>query len=183
MSTKDEAKAEMKGAIEHLIEELKNIRTGRANPSMLDNVMVEVYGTPMRIRDIANVTVPEPRQLLITPYDQANTSAIGKAIEKANLGFRPITEANVVRINIPSMDQKVREDMIKLVNKRREEAKVSIRHARAKSNKHVHKEKADGNISEDIVKRHEKEIQELTDSFCKEVDTLCDEKEKEVSTI
>ncbi|MDB2614395.1 ribosome recycling factor, partial [Chlamydiales bacterium] len=94
--SRKEAKAKMDHALEHYKEELKNIRTGRANSSMLDNIVVEVYGSEMRIRDLAQVTVPEPRMLLITPFDASNVAAIGKGIEKANLGINPIVDANVV---------------------------------------------------------------------------------------
>ena len=105
MGIEDQTKAKMTAAIEHLKNELKGIRTGRANPGMLDNVTVEVYGSQMRIKDIASVNAPEPRQLLITPFDTQNTAAIGKAIERANLGFMPIVDGNVVRIKIPQMDE------------------------------------------------------------------------------
>ncbi|MEC7839346.1 MAG: ribosome recycling factor [Chlamydiota bacterium] len=180
MNTNKETEREMQQAIDHLVEELKNIRTGRANPGMVDGITVEVYGAPMKLRDIASVTTPEMRQLLITPFDQSNTSTIGKAIEKANLGFMPIVEANLVRINIPPMDDNLRKEMVKLLHKRREEAKVSIRHVRAKYNKQA---KADSNISEDQAKGMEKKVQELTDKYCKIVDERCKEKENDISSI
>jgi ribosome recycling factor len=183
MGIKEQTEQGMKEAISHLEMELKNIRTGRANPGILDSVTVEIYGTQMRIRDLGNITVPEPRQLLISPYDKHNTGAIGKAIDKANLGVRPIVEGDVVRINFPSMDENVRKDMIKLTHKRREEAKVSIRNVRAHSNKLVRDEKAGGKINEDVMNRSEKEIQTLTDKYCKIADDLCAHKEKEISTI
>lgn len=179
----DQTKHKMVTAIEHLKSELKSIRTGRANPGMLDNVMVEVYGSPMRLKDVASVTAPEARQLLITPFDPSTNNSIGKGIEKANLGFQPIVDANVVRIRIPPMDQNSRNLMVKECHKRREEAKVSIRNIRADANKLVRKQKADGDVTEDDVKRFEKQIQELTDKFCKECDELSEKKEKEVTTI
>ncbi|CRX38839.1 ribosome recycling factor [Estrella lausannensis] len=183
MGIKEQTEQGMKEAINHLTQELKNIRTGRANPGILDSISVEIYGSQMRIRDVANITVPEPRQLLITPYDKSNTSTIGKAIDKANLGFRPVVEGDVVRINFPAMDESVRKDMIKLCHKRREEAKVSIRNVRAHSNKIVREEKNGGKISEDQCVHHEKDIQTLTDKYCKIADDLSAQKEKEVSTV
>ena len=183
MGYKKETEQGMKAAIDHLVAELKNIRTGRANPGMLDGVMVEVYGTPMRLRDIASVTTPEPRQLLITPYDQSNTATIGKAIERANLGIIPIVEGNIIRMNIPQMDTTVRKEMIKLLHKRLEEAKVSVRNVRADKNKQARREKGEGLITEDEVKKRENVIQELTDRYCKEADALCKSKEEEISTI
>lgn len=183
MSIIDQTEQKMKASIEHLSDELKKIRTGQANPAMLENVNVEVYGTNMKLRDIASITTPEPRQLLVTPYDANNTQVIGKGIEKANLGFRPIVDGNAVRINIPQMDESVRQEMVKLCHKRREEAKVSIRNVRRESNEAVRKQKADGDIGEDLEKKYEKEIQTLTDKYCKEADDHSAVKEKEVSTI
>lgn len=180
MSIKKQVDNEMQQAIEHLHQELKNIRTGRAHPGMVEAVTAEVYGTPMKIKDVASITTPEPRQLVIQPFDHNNTAAIGKAIEKANLGFMPIVEANLIRINVPPMDESLRKEMIKLLHKKREEAKVSIRHVRAKFNKQA---KADKDMPEDQVKRIEKDVQELTDKYCEKVDTLCQQKENDISTI
>lgn len=168
---------------EHLKTELKTIRTGRASPSMLDAIFVEVYGTSVRLRDIASITAPEPRMLLITPFDVQNNKAIGKAIEVANLGVMPIVDANVVRLKIAAMDDNVRKEMVKQCHKKREEAKVSIRNIRREANDAVRKQKADGDVSEDQVKKMEKMVQELTDKSCKEADDVSDKKEKEVSTI
>ncbi len=183
MNLRQQTEGRMQAVLDHLTQELKNIRTGRANPGMVENVSVEVYGAPMRLKDVATISCPEPRQLLITPYDPQNSSVIGKAIDKANLGFRPIVEANCVRINIPQMDESVRKEMVKQIHKRLEEAKVSIRQERAKSNKTINKEKDDGNVGEDVVRKHEKEVQELTDKCCKKAEDLCQGKEQEVMTI
>ena len=178
-----ETKKKMDAALDHLKQELKNIRTGRANPGMLDNVMVEVYGTQMPLRDIANITAPEPRQLLITPYDAHNAGPISKGIERANLGIRPILDGNVVRMQIPPMDEAMRKEMVKLSHKRKEECKVSVRNVRRDSNEIARKQKTEGTIPEDLLKKLEKEIQELTDKYCKQADDLCAAKEKEIATI
>jgi ribosome recycling factor len=183
MSILDQSKTKMNAVIEHHKTELKSIRTGRANTSMLDHVQVEVYGSMMRIKDVASITSPEARQLLITPFDATNKNAIAKAIEKANLGVQPIVDGNNVRIKIAPMDESVRKEMIKLCHKRSEEAKVGVRNVRRDSNEAVKKQKAEGLISEDEVKKLEKQIQDLTDKFCKEVDELTARKETEVSTI
>lgn len=180
MSIKKQVKHEMEQVLDHLAKELQNIRTGRANPGMVENLQVEVYGTQMKLKEVASITTPESRLLVISPFDPKNSPAIGKSIEKANLGFKPIVEANLVRINIPPMDASLRKEMIKLLHKKREEAKVSIRHVRAKFNKQA---KADSNLSEDDVKHHEKEIQVLTDDFCTQADKVCEKKEIEISTI
>jgi ribosome recycling factor len=178
----EQTKAKMKAALEHLMNELKNIRTGRANPGMLDSVFVDIYGALTPIKNVATINAPEPRMLLITPFDK-NAGAIGKAIEKANIGLLPIVDGNVVRVRIPQMDDNVRKEMIKLCHKRCEEAKVSIRTVRRDSNEVARKQKTDGTIAEDLMKKLEKNIQDLTDKFCKEADDIASKKEKEVSTI
>ena len=174
-----ETKKKMQDAIEHLKDELKNIRTGRANPAMLDSVLIEVYGAQMRIRDLATVTIPESRQLLITPFDPQNAAAISKSIERANLNVMPVVDGNVIRINIPPMDDSIRQEMAKLCGRKREDAKISVRNVRRDSNEAARK----GDFPEDVIKRMEKEIQELTDKFCKNADELAQEKEQEVLTI
>jgi ribosome recycling factor len=179
----EQTKTKMTAAMEHLNNELKSIRTGRANPAMLDGIMVDVYGSLMRLKDIASITAPESRQLLITPFDSHNTAVIGKAIERANIGIMPIVEGNIVRIKIPPMDENLRKEMVKLCHKRREEAKVSIRNIRRDSNEAARKKKAEGEFAEDQMKKAEKNIQDLTDKFCREAEELSEKKEKEVSTI
>jgi ribosome recycling factor len=183
MDDVEQARTKMAAAIEHLKNELKTIRTGRASPTMLDAVHVEVYGSSVRIRDVASITAPEPRLLLITPFDTQNTKAIGKAIENANLGVMPIVDANMVRIKIPAMDDNVRKEMVKQCHKKREEAKVSIRNIRRDANDAIRRKKTDGDLSEDIQKKMEKTVQDLTDKSCKDADDVSEKKEKEVSTI
>lgn len=178
-----QTKEKMLAAIEHLKNELKSIRTGRANAGMLDSVVIELYGTPMRLKDIASITVPEPRLLLITPFDPQNTSSIGKSIEKAGIGIMPIVDGNLVRIKIPQMDENMRKEMVKVCHKRREEAKVSIRNIRRDSNDTARKQKANGDMAEDVLKKLEKQIQEFTDKFCKDADDLSEKKEKEIAVV
>lgn len=183
MDLHEQTKNKMNLALDHLKEDLKGIRTGRANPAILDGISVDVYGTHMRIKDIANVSTPEPRQLLITPFDVQTKGPISKAIEKANLGVMPIIDGNAVRIKIPPMDDSVRKEMIKLCHERREKAKVTIRNIRRESNETARKQKNDGIIGEDILKKLEKQIQDLTDKYCKDADDITEKKEKEVSVI
>lgn len=183
MSLDNEVKAAMQTALDHLKKELKGLRTSRANPSMVEGVQVEVYGTSMRLRDIANITTPEARQLLITPFDPSNVQAIGKSIEGANLNLHPVVEGHLVRITIPPMDENARKEIVKQCKKKAEDAKIVIREIRRKYNEQVRKQKTDGDITEDQVKRFEKLIQEMTDKFCKESDTLASEKEKEIMAV
>lgn len=178
-----ETEKKMLGTTEHLKQELKGLRTGRANPAVVENVVVEVYGTQMRLLDLAAIAVPEPRQLLISPYDSKNVHAIAKGIEAANLNLQPIVDGHVVRIKVPEMDQKVRQDMAKQAKKKAEEAKVAIRNARRDGNEAIKKQKAEGEIPEDLMKKLEKKIQELTDKYCNLADKLAEDKEKEIMTI
>lgn len=178
-----EAQKQMDLALNHLKQELKSVRTGTANPALLEPVLVEVYGTQMRLKDLASITSPEPRQLLITPFDANNTPAIGKSIEKANLNLQAITEGNSIRINIPPMDEQLRKEMVKQCNKKKEDGKIRIRNIRREFNDLIKKQKNNGDLSEDLMKKTEKTIQELTDKYCKEMDTCASNKEKEILTI
>jgi len=180
MSVENQVKIDMTQAIDFFKEDLKNIRTARANPAMIENLQIDVYGTKMRLKDLANITVPESRQLLITPYDMNNVNAIAKSIEAANLNLQPAVDGNVVRINIPPMDEQIRKEMSKKCKEKGENAKVKVREIRRKFNDIVRKQKQTGDIPEDIMKKEEKMIQEMTDRFCKDIDCLSQEKEKEI---
>jgi len=179
----DQVKAKMHQSVEHFKQELKNLRTNRANPGMLDGVHVEVYGTSMRIKELANVTTPESRMLLVTPFDHSTTGHIAKAIEKANLGVMPIVDGHNVRITIPPMDEAMRKEIVKIGKKKAEEAKVSIREIRKKSNEQIRSMKTNEEITEDVEKKMEKQVQELTDASCKEIDQLFLAREKEIMTV
>jgi ribosome recycling factor len=183
MSTADQAKAKMQAALEHFKQELKNLRTNRAHPGMVDGVEVEVYGTQMKLKELATVTAPEARQILITPFDPQTAGPIAKGIERANLNLQPILDGHVVRINVPPMDESMRKEICKQGKKKAEEAKVVVREIRRKNNDQVRKEKADGALTEDMVKKLEKTIQEHTDHFCREIDDLFAAKEKEIMTV
>jgi ribosome recycling factor len=178
-----EIEKKMNSAIEHLKHELKGIRTGRANPAIVETVSVEVYGTRMRLSELASISAPEPRMLLITPYDAKNVHAIAKGIEVANLNLVPVVDGHVVRIKVPEMDQSVRQAMVKESKKKCEETKVGIRNARRDGNETIKKQKTAGDIPEDVMKKLEKKIQELTDKYCSLADKMAADKEKEITTI
>lgn len=178
-----DTKAKMQSAIDHFKQELKNLRTGRAAPSILDNVMVESYGSMMRLKDMANVNAPESRQLVISPFDPQTLHAIAKGIEKANLNLQPIVDGHIVRINIPPMDESMRKEIAKVAKKKAEDAKIAIREVRRKGNELARKQKADSVITEDVLKKLEKSIQEMTDQSCTEIDQLYTAKEKEILTV
>ncbi len=179
----EQTKVKMQAALDHFKGDLKALRSNRANPAMLDGVSIEVYGSQMRIKELANVTVPEPRQLLISPFDPQTSAAIAKGIEKANLNLQPILEGQVVRINVPPMDESMRKQIVKQGKQKAEDAKIVIREIRRKNNELVRKQKADGIMTEDVMKKEEKGIQDLTDKFCKEIDDLFSTKEKEIMTV
>ncbi len=183
MSILDDTKTKMTSTLEHFKNDLKNIRTGRANPGLVEHVTVEIYGSHMRLKDIASISAPESRMLLITPFDSQNAGTIGKAIEKANLGFNPIVEGGSIRIKIPPMTEEIRKKMAKVCHDEREKTKVTIRNIRRDGNEQARKQKVDGEMAEDILKKTEKGIQELTDRFCREADELSEKKEKELSQI
>ena len=183
MTIENEVKQAMGKAINRLKDELKGLRTNRANPALLDRVMVEVYGTQMKLRDVANITVPESRQLLITPFDPNNANVIAKAIDNANLNVQPVVEGNAIRITVPPMSEDVRKEIVKDCKKKGEVTKVEIRNSRRKFNELVKNKKNDGDITEDILRKEEKMIQEMTDKYCKETDTVCQQKEKEILEI
>lgn len=183
MSVAEQTKGKMQAALEHFKGELKSLRSNRANPAMLDSVFVEVYGTQMRLKELANITVPEPRQLLISPFDPQTVHAIVKGIEKANLNLQPQVEGQVIRINVPPMDESMRKQIVKQGKEKAEDSKIAVRDIRRKSNEIARKQKADGIITEDVMKKEEKSIQELTDKYCKDIDDLLNAKEKEIMTV
>ncbi len=183
MTTEKQVEAKMQATLDHFKQELKNLRSNRANPGMVEGVTVEVYGAQMKIKELANITAPEPRQILISPFDPQTAGAIAKGIEKANLNLQPILEGHAVRINVPPMDQAMRQEIVKQGKKKAEDAKIALRDIRRKSNEAIRKQKADSEITEDALKKLEKAIQELTDKFCKTVDDLLAAKEKEILAV
>ncbi len=178
-----QVKQAMQTGIDHLKQELKSLRTGRAHSSILDKVMVEAYGSNVRLKEVANITVPEARQILVTPFDLNNVHAIKKGIEIANLGINPMVDGKIIRINIPPMDESVRKQIAKQCKELGEKAKISMREVRRKFNDLLRKQKADGSLPEDLLKKSEKKVQELTDRFCKEIDQVTSDKEKEIMVI
>ncbi len=183
MNTVEETKKKMQAAIEFFLKDLRGLRTGRPNPAMIENVIVEAYGTQMRLKELATIAVAEPRQLLVTPYDANLLGPISKAVESANLNLQPQSEGNIIRIPFPSLNEQTRKDLVKQAKKKSEEAKISIRNIRREANDAIKKEKTDGEITEDMQKRMEKSIQENTDKFCKEIDAAVEKKETEIMEV
>ncbi len=173
-------KEHMQKSVDSFVKELANVRTGRANASILDIVKVEYYGFPTPLNEIATVTVPEPSVIMIKPYEKESLPMIVAAINKSNLGMVPNNDGTVIRLKVPSLTEERRKEFVKLVGKLSENAKIAIRNIRRNNNEILKKDK---NSSEDVRKRYENEIQKLTDEFCKKIDTLATAKEKEIMTI
>lgn len=179
----NQVKTAMQAALDHLKQELKSLRTGRANSSILDHVHIDVYGSKMSLKTLANVNVPESRQIVVTPFDASTVHAIAKGIEAANLGIHPMVDGKVIRLNVPPMDESIRKQIAKQCKELGEKAKIAMRDIRRKFNELVRKQKTDSVITEDQMKKSEKSIQDLTDRFCKDCDAVCAEKEKEIMTV
>ena len=173
----------MKKAIAAVQHEMGGIRTGRANPLILDRVVVDYYGTPTPVRQMANVTVQEGQTLVIQPYDKSSLSDIEKAISKSDLNLPPNNDGVVIRLSIPPLTEERRKEMVKNVKKFGEDGKVAIRNIRRDATSEIDKLKKDLNLSEDEVKGRHDDIQKLTDRYTKEVDQLVVSKEKEVMEI
>jgi len=170
----------MQKCIEAFNKELQTIRTGRANASMLDLVKVEYYGFLTPLNELAQVQIPEPRCLVIKPFDPESLKAIAKAITDSNLGLVPNDDGSVIRLNIPALSEDRRKEFVKLLGKVSENAKVSIRNIRRNANENIKKDKAMG---EDVQRRLEQDVQKSTDKFIKIIDDATKAKEKEIMTI
>lgn len=173
----------MKKSIEVLSNELKSIRAGRANPAVLDKVVVDYYGVPTKIDQMAAVSVPEARMLVIQPWDMSTLSAIEKAILVADLGLNPNNDGKIIRINFPALNEERRRELVKEVHKVCEEGKVAIRSIRRDANEKLKAMKKSSEITEDELKDGEDQVQKLTDKYCKNVDELLKSKEKEIMEI
>ncbi|WP_040957086.1 ribosome recycling factor [Virgibacillus sp. SK37] len=173
----NQTKDKMKQAVQAFSKNLATVRAGRANPSLLDSVYVDYYGASTPLNQLASVSAPEARLLVITPYDKSAISEVEKAIQKADLGLSPSSDGNVIRINIPALTEERRRDLVKVVGKFAEESRVQIRNVRRDANDQLKKE---SDLPEDDLRNAQDDVQKLTDKFIAEVDQLAKEKEKEI---
>jgi len=178
-----EAEEKMKKSISVLKQDLSTMKAGRANPSILDRIEVDYYGTMTPLNQMANVSAPEPRILLIQPWDKSSMKSIEKAILISDLGLNPSNDGNAIRLVIPELTEETRKNIVKNVKKAGEESKVAVRSIRRDANDKVKALKKDNSITEDEVKKAEEDIQKKTDSFIKEIEKLVEVKEKEVMTV
>jgi ribosome recycling factor len=176
----EDARKKMDKSIETLRQELVAIRTGKASPSLLDTVRVEAYGSVMPLAQVASVSAPQPRILVVQPWDKALLQPILKAIQKADLGLNPGDDGDLIRVPIPPLTEERRQELVKKVKKLGEEVKVAIRNVRRDVNEEIKKLQKDGKASEDDAHRGAQEVQKLTDRHIELVDEILDRKEKEV---
>jgi ribosome recycling factor len=172
-----ECRAAMEKALEGARRELSSIRSGKASPAMLDTVRVDAYGQSMPLNQVASVASPEPRLLVVTPWDKGLTKAIEKAIRESDLGLDPAIQGPIIRVPLPSLNEQRRKDLVKVVHKLTEEGRISIRHARTDARDRL--KKLD-KVSEDDVKHGEKELQKLHDDFIGKIDDVLKHKEAEI---
>src|SRR5512137_1732977 len=175
-----EYRAKMTKTVEVLESEFARIRTARANPAILDGIKVEYYGTPTPLKQVASVSVPEPRQIVVQPWDRTILPEVEKALLKAELGLTPKVEANLVRIPIPALTEERRRELVKVCSKLTEDSRVAVRNLRREANDAVKKLEKDKKITEDDSKTGTKKVQEITDEFIKKLDEVLKRKEAEV---
>jgi len=178
----EEAEEKMQHAIEHLEREFQKIRAGKASPSMLSGVKVEYYGVSTPIEQTSNINTPDPRQIIVQPFDKSSLQEIEKAIRNANLGFNPQNEGELIRINVPPLTEERRIELVKKAKNAGEETKIGIRNARRSANDEAKNLEKDG-LPEDEGKQLIDEIQKLTDKYIQNVDQLVEAKDKEVMTV
>ncbi len=175
-----DARRRMDGAISAFHDELVKIRTGRATPTLLDGIRVDYYGQKVPLNQAATVTAPEPRLLVVQPWEKKMLGEIEKEIQKADLGLNPSNDGTVIRIPIPQLSEERRKDLVKLVHKFAEDARVAVRNVRRDANDHLKKLEKNHEISEDQLKDYLDEIQKLTDDHIKEIDNIMKNKEEEI---
>jgi ribosome recycling factor len=175
-----EAELRMSDTIDHTRGEFAKIRTGRANPALIANLPVDYYGTKTPLQQIAGVSVPEPRMLLVNPYDQNALREIERAIQAADLGINPSNDGTVIRVVFPELSQERRQDFVRLARERAEEGRVAIRNIRRSAKSNLETFQRDGDITQDELRRSEVDLQKLTDTYVGSIDELLANKEREL---
>ncbi|HEX9236010.1 MAG TPA: ribosome recycling factor [Actinomycetota bacterium] len=175
-----DADHKMKGAVSVFQDELASIRTGRANPKLLDRMTIDYYGTSVPMNQLASFSVPEPRTLVIQPFDKGAIASIEKAIMASDLGVTPANDGKVIRLAFPPLTEERRKDLIRVAKERGEDGRVAVRNVRRHAKETLERSQRDHELSEDDLKRAEKELQALTDQYVAEVDRILQHKEKEL---
>ena len=175
-----DARASMDKDIAHVKHEFSSVRSGKASPSMLDTVKVEMYGQSMMLNQVATVNAPEPRVIIVTPFDKGQIKVIEKAIRESDLGLEPSAQGNVIRVPLPQMNEQRRKELVKVVHKLAEEGRIAVRHARTTARDQL--KKLNG-VSEDDVKHAEKDLQKVHDDYMHKIDDLLKHKEAEIMEV
>ena len=168
---------------QHVVAEFSALRTSKASPALIENIQVEAYGATMRLRELASISTPDPRSLLVQPFDAGNAKAIEKAIQAANIGLNPNVQGRVIRLFLPELSTERRQELVKVGKKMAEDNRIAIRNERRQAIESLKKLKKDGHISEDDIKGGEEEVQKLTDQYIKKIDDHLAHKEKEIMTV
>ena len=175
-----DCRVHMDKAIESSKREFSGIRSGKASPSMLDTVRVEMYGSQMALNQVASVSTPEPRVIIVTPFDKGQIKIVEKAIRESDLGLEPSTQGNIIRVPLPQMNEQRRKELVKVVHKLAEEGRIAVRHARTVAREQL--KKLNG-VSEDDVKHAEKDLQKVHDDYMHKIDDLVKHKEAEIMEV
>jgi len=178
-----ETEEKMLKSEEHVLHQFSGIRTGKASPALIENVMIEAYEARMRLKELATITAPEARMLIVTPFDQATLKAIEKGIQQAGLGLNPAVQGRFIRLVLPDLSTERRQEFVKICKKMAEDGRISVRTERRQALELLKKAKNDGGVSEDDIEAAEIEVQKLTDSYIKKVDDHLAHKEKEILTV
>ena len=178
-----ETEDKMDKAVQFLHHELSGLRTGKANPALVENITVDYYGTPTRLRDIANISTPEPRLIVINPFDPSSLGVIEKAITAANIGITPMNDGRLIRVPIPELSEERRKDMVKMAGRITEEQRVSVRNIRRDANDQIKSLQKNGDITEDDRDTSLDEVQKSTDEHIKKMDAMLAAKEKDIMEV
>jgi len=181
--TLKDSEQKMRGAVSVTQDELASIRTGRANPKLLDRIQVDYYGTQVPLNQLASFSVPEPRLLVIQPFDRNAIGSIEKGILSSDLGLTPSNDGNVIRLSFPALTEERRRDLIKMAKDRAEEGRVSVRNVRRHTKETLERLEREHGISEDDLRRSEKDLQHLTDQYVAEIDEKLEHKERELREV
>lgn len=183
MASHAEVRRQMDNAIEAVRREFGSVRTGKASPALLDTVRVDAYGSKMPLNQLGTISAPEPRLLIVQPWDKGLMGEIEKSIRSAELGLNPSNDGNLIRIPIPALNEERRREMVRLLHKLAEEGRIAVRHARQEANKEIKQLEHDHEIGEDDARRQIDEIQQLTDEHIARIDQLLKAKEEEVMEV
>lgn len=178
-----QARAHMDKALDAMRREFSTVRTGKASPALLDTVRVDAYGSKMALNQVASVSAPEPRLLIVQPFDKSLAGAVEKAIKSAELGLNPSNDGGILRVPVPTLTEERRRDMVRMLHKLAEEGRVAVRHARQEANKDIKRRQGEHEIAEDDARRETDEVQKLTDDYIRKIEQLVKAKEAEVMEV